>query len=598
MARRSSSAIDLTTVVRRVGTTTNPAAMKNGVPPQGVLGSSGQLGDYGFLTNVHPIYRAWRNIWARNERRLAGGDEVVVELQPFQWEDLTDDHYVYRQSMATYVHFPEEFAIMMTGHLMRQAPRPQRELNFGTLGEVRTLQELAGDLTNAELVYYGADGVGNDGTQWDNFWAGASRRAMATGHRWIMVESAMGGASSRQDILDGKRPYLQEWSPLDVYDWHFDRGQLQYAIIRTNERDPRVENGAFVTSSQQEQSYYLLVKRGFEGLGAEFVGGGWWKFDPDMKPLESNTFDMTDGQIPMFPLYYQRDARPARKLIQLTGDPGAITPPPLAIGGAALTLQSPAMSRPGTSELGNVAVSYMNLASAADFDAWDAGSSLTFLLGCDKEGYNLAKSKMDDGSRLIPVPTNQESGQAPQVMDSGTGAIVSAVFTARLQAKMDEAKILAAREIASVPDSSGESKKAGFGEVKAPRLALMASEVEQAQNAAIWFLEKRFGNEKPTGGVVWTREFSLEGLHEQVDALFARETASGYKSPTLGAKAMVAAAEEDGLIENEAEKTTVEAEYKQSAGDAQKAAQKALEAPVAPNGANDGGNSQTGGGQG
>jgi hypothetical protein len=295
-----------------------------------------------------------------------------------------------------------------------------------------------------------------------------------------------------------------------------------------------------------------------------------------LEPLERNPFDMTDGEIPLFPLFYQRDAKPARRLIELTQVAGAIAAPPLAIG-QSLTVQNPAMSRPGTSELGNVAVSYMNLASAADFDAWDAGSSLTFLLGCDKEGYNLAKAKMDEGSRLIPVPTNQESGTPPQVMDSGTGAIVSAVFDTRLSAKREEAKELAAREIASVPDSSGESKKAGFGEVKAPRL-------EQAQNAAIWFLEKRFGNEQPRGGVTWTRDFDLEGLDDQINALFEREKASGYKSPTLGAKAMIVAAEEDGMIENKEERDKIEAEYIESAGNAKKAATAAANAPpvVAP----------------
>jgi hypothetical protein len=574
------AAVNLTTAVKNLPTT--PPSMKIGVPSgQTVLGDSAQIGRYGFLSNIHPIYRAWRNIWARNERRLAGGDEVIVELQPFQWEDVTDDHYVYRQTQATYVNFPEEFALMMTGHLIRQAPRPQRELNFGTLGEVRTLQEITGDLTNAELVYYGADGVGNDANQWDNFWASAQRRALATGHRWIMVESAMMGAMSKQDILDGKRPYLVEWSPLDVYDWHFERGALQYAIIRMNERKPRVENGAFVTEGQQEQSYYLLVRRGFSALGEEFAGGGWFKFTPNLEPDGSNTFDMTDGEIPLFPLYYQRDAKPARRLIELSTLAGAVTPPPIAIG-QKLTMQAPAMSRPGTSELGNVAVSYMNLASAADFDVWDAGSSLTFLLNCDKEGYNLAKAKMDEGSRLIPVPGNQESGAAVGVQDSGNGVQVGQVFDLRMKAKIEEARQLAAREIASVPDSSGESKKAGFGEVKAPRLALMASEVEQAQNAAIWFLEKRFGAPQPTGGVVWTREFDLLGLNEQIDELFKRETASGYKSPTLGVKAMVMAAQEDGMIESEEERKVVEAEYRNAATRTEKVAEAAANAPPVP----------------
>jgi hypothetical protein len=564
-----------------------PASMRLGTPAMGAqvtgLNATAERAQYNFLTNVHPVYRAWRNAWVRNERRLAGGDEVLFELQPFQWEDITEDHYKHRQTQATYVNFPEEFALMMTGHLMRQAPKVQRELNFGTLGEVRALGEISGDLTNAELVYYNADGVGNDGTQWNNFWSGAQRRAMATGHRWIMVEATTTGAATREDIIQGRRPYLVEWSPLDVYDWHFERGQLQYAILRLNERKPRVEAGAFVAESQQAQSYYLLVRAGFTAFGDEFKGGGWWRFDPDLVKESNGTWDMTGGEIPLFPLYYQRDHKPARRLIELQQFAGAPPAPEIAIG-QTLTWQNPAMSRPGTTELSNVAVSYMNLASARDFDAWDAAASLTFLMGCDKEGFNLAKSKMDEGSRLIPVPTNQETNGVPTTSDSGTGATVAAVFTAALQAKRDEAKELAAREIASVPDSSGESKKAGFGEVKAPRLSSMASELEQAQNIAIWFLEKRFGAEQPTGGVSWSREFDLLDLNDQIDRLFAREKASGYRSPTLGAKAMVMAAGEDGLLENAEERAVVEKEYETSATTAATTAQKLAATPPTPPG--------------
>jgi hypothetical protein len=170
----------------------------------------------------------------------------------------------------------------------------------------------------------------------------------------------------------------------------------------------------------------------------------------------------------------------------------------------------------------------------------------------------------------VPVPTNSQ-GQIPQVQDGSTGAVTAQVFDLILMRKARQAAEIAVQEATSVPDSSGESKKAGFGELKAPRLANVASELEQAQNVALHFLEMRWGNELPTGSVAWPRDFSIEDIIASIEDFFNLEKLSGYKSPTLGGRLMVSAAKEKGFIVDDADGSKIEAEYMQAATDAQNA---------------------------
>lgn len=523
---------------------------------------------YEWLKTKHPIYEKNQELWRRNEERLRGDEEVLEELRPFDWEyKVTDwkeerrddkrvkvpaaygisEKYTARQHQASYTNFPDMMMQGFVGHLMRQAPRPGSGLSFGTLGEVDGPQT-----SKADLIWYNVDGRGNDGSEWPNWWTGLNRRAGATGHRWVYTEAPADPPTNAEgetrgvtgaDVLAGMRPWLIEYSPLAVPNWHFEDGQLMWAFIYESRRDPRVEGDSF-EGNENENGFLLLVKKGWEGFDgaradteegseASFSDGGWWRFNAkcELEEAHPGAWDeKLGGEIPMFVHYYERDDGTANR---------------------------PAMSRPGTTALGQLAVSYMNLASAADFDAWDAASSVQFLLGVDQESHNTAMEMLKRGFRYAPVPpvTDPASGKMviPDVHDGSTGAVVAVVFDMILKRKRDEAREMAVREVTSTPDSSGRSKQAGFAENKAPRLSLMASETQQSQNTAIHFLEKRFGKPgggkvTPTGSVKWPKEFRLLSVIEEIEEMFELADRAGMKSPALIADLLVAAAKEKGLI--------------------------------------------------
>lgn len=503
--------------------------------------------EYDWLDVKHPTYEIHEKRWLMNEIRLRGGEDVLEELVPFSWEyeQVTDEagdinslelavkrgklteHFERRQAQATYINFPDMFATAMTGFLMREAPNPESSLSFGHLGEIR--REREGDPTEAELVYYNVDGVGNDGSQWDNFWAAAAKRAQATGHRWMFVEAPEKSPATAQDVLDGDRPYLVEYSPLAVTNWHYDKGRLSFAVIRFFRPSPRLEKGELVGLNPDKEHYLLLVRDGFTGFGDQFRRGGWWLFDPDKKLVQDSegkdlegTWEKTKGEIPLFPLFADRDRG---------------------------TKKRPAFSRPMVTELGQLAVSYMNLSSVADFDVWDAGGSIQLLLGVSKESFNIATALLAGGNKMAAVPKDDETGTVPQVYDASLGAVSAVVFDTRLQTKREEARELAAMQAASgTPDASGASKQAGFADLKSPRLALMASELEQAQNTAIHFLELRFGHAEPKGSVQWPKEFNLIDVMGEVREIFDLERLSGLSSGTLDVEAMMLAIRERQLV--------------------------------------------------
>jgi len=512
--------------------------------------------EYDWLKVEHPVYEENKDLWERNERRFYGGDPILAELRPFDWETTQENagpgnegygHYRARQLQAVYINFPDLFVRTLVGHLMRQRPQPEQGLDFGTLGRVQREEDTTIP-TQAEMVFFNADGVGNDGSQWDNFWAATMRLAIVTGHRWLMAESPPVAPETEQDELEGKRPYLIEYSPLAVTNWHYEEGKLQWAVIKVAERNPVVTKEG-MEGNDYEDGYLLLVREGWDSLGEDFSGGGWWRFNSDLemeKEVQENgeteivagDWESTGGEIPLWILYYER---------------------------AKATNDLDTISRSGIAEIGQAAVSYMNLSSAADYDAWDAGQSTQFALGVDLEGFNLATGVMKKGSKLVPFPINKKTGNPPQIYDGSVGAVVSGVFETRLNRKREEAAELAALEASATPESSGESKKTGFADIRAPRLALMASELEQAQNTALHFIEQRFGNEKPTGSVDWPEEFELAPLTDSLRELFELSTLSEVRSATLDAKAMGAAARSKGLMTDDDEAELIEAELAESA---------------------------------
>lgn len=492
-----------------------------------------------WLDTTHPVYDANEALWRKNERRMFGGDAVLDELRPFQWEEKGGDHHEDRKAEAAYLNFPALLAESVVGHLFREAPVADENLSFGNLGEVS--QPEGEEPSQAAQVHKNADGIGNDASQWDAWWSAVERRAMATGHRWLMVEATPEAPANREQELGGLRPYLVEFSPLAVTNWYYRRGQLQFAIVRIRDRQPTItEDGSTLDRNDREKGYLLLVREGYQGLGEDYVGGGWWKYDPDRDLVDNGSWELTDGEIPLWPHYYERS----------TG-----------------TDELEAISRPATTELGQIAVALMNLNSAANFDAWDAAASVIYATGVDKDGLEAAQDQYNDGSKIVGLPVNQDTHEPPQIHDGSVGAVVAEVFARRTEAMIEQAEKIATQEASGEPGSSGRSKQLGFADVKAPRLAQMASEIENSQNIALHFLERRFGVDQPSGSVTWTREFDLTPLVDEIEGLFELEALAGVRSPTVAARGMTAAVRDRGLVTEEEEIEGVEDEYRQSAED-------------------------------
>lgn len=510
------------------------------------------MAKYDWLDSTHPVYERWVERWKVNERRLRGGDSVLGELHPFDWEVAEGrKNYELRQREATYMNFAEMFLVAMSGHLLREAPMADDDLSFGTLGLVQR-QEGQVDPTLAELIYFNVDNAGQDGSQWNPFWMGVWRRAAATGHRWLYVDAPPQPPGTVADQLrGGLRPWVVEYSPVKVPNWDVDAQGLRWAIVRTGTRRAVVNADGKLGGNKGERGYLLLVRAGVTELGTEFSDGGWFAFTAKKEPTGAfGDWGATGGEIPMCPLFYRRD-------YGLDSDKEEEI--------------EPAMSLPGITELGQSAIGYMNLSSAADFDVWDSAKSMTWLRGVDVESYNLAMQKKQEGSRYVPLKpaAGGMSGQqiVPEVQDSGQSAqAVAATFEGALKRKREEAQWLAVREASAGLDTSAVRVEMGFIEGKSPLLALAASELEQAQNTVLRWLELRADRAvRPTAVVAWTRTFDLTDTMDSIKKVFSLEQQIGVSSPTLRGLAMHRAAKESGLVTDDDELAQIQQEYEASA---------------------------------
>lgn len=472
-----------------------------------------------FLDARHEVHTMNDAAWAREERRLYGGDAVLSEL--VKWRNESDGKYLQRQTQAPWIGLGKTHAMMLAGHVIGAMPIP----NYGTLGEVRERKEIQGPPSVAELFHYNADGIGNDGTQLPAFAAGVIQRGMASGHRWTLVEMPRrvgGGPVTAQDVLAGQRPYLVEYSPRSVPMWEYTDGRLDWAVIRTRVGTSGVRNGAW-EPAPTALGYYLLVRQGFAGLGDEFAGGGWWIFDSDKKEQSKGDWSRTRGQIP---------------LARFTAEPSTGT------------LDWPAVSRLMLKELGQIDAALMNRISERDYNASDAAKSIKFVLGAVKEGFNLAVEFLEDNAVLVPVigAMNDEGKfSVPSIYSSADGAIEATVFQTAIDSHLAFAREIMVRMVTSTPDSSGESKRAGFGEATSPMLSNLAANVETWLNTVIYFAELRGGAASPSGFIVLPREFELAPIIQKIDRNLERLQKAAARSPTLEASMIEAAARDDGL---------------------------------------------------
>ena len=485
------------------------------------------------ISKVHPEYERKEAAWERNERRFQAGDDVYDELTKFRWEDSTrrieDERdaskvtaadtrgYAQRKSRAVFPELPATAAEKFVGTIFSKEPA----IDYGSLGQVR--DDPTGTPTKAEIIFENADGTGHDARTFMTFWSDALQHAMATKFRWVLVEAPRQKPNTQADELAGLRPYFVEYSPLDVPNWLFERGTLQFARIELEERKLQVEDGELV--DEMTTTHYLMVRKGFTGFGEEFARGGWWMFDKEGDPILDGEQELTGdwsatgGEIPLFRLYYERG-----------------------------TTRSD--NRTGITHLGNIAVSYMDVLSWMWHDAQVSGMRKRYFLGADPDQWSEIQKHELEGGVDVPVPPKVsdtgEVGGNVSIFDTGSISAHGALETL-LEKYMELATQTIMRELTTAPDASGESRRVEFLQGNSPRLAHMAANLEEAMNIGLHFLEMRWGSQ-PTGSVTWQKQFDLKTVLQKVREFFELLRLSGAKSPTLESRLLMEAARSEGQI--------------------------------------------------
>lgn len=497
---------------------------------------------YAFLDDRHKVHKAWYDRWDMNERLLAGGDDVLEFLREFPYEKDMSPYgwYAKRQREAIYTNFPDIYASSITGHLLRFAPRPDQGWSAPELGKVT--KRTRKNPSQAEQIWYSVDNPSGAGTEWNQWWMDTLKRAMGTGHRLLYIDSPNEPAVTQQREAEGFRPWIVDWSPLDVTNWYVNiREETEFVIIRFHDDDPRVvagSEGSFQMRSDNERHYLLLVRAGCTRVPAEFQEGGWFKFDAEKRPYDAGTWDDTFGQIPVIWLYYQRHRG---------------------------TRMTPAISRPGITELGSAALALMNQTSSANFNSWRTGGGVDYLAGIDKEAFEQLEEFEAQGSFRLPLPPNEETDDIPVVYPSSAGAVQADIFETRENAIWDSAIRLGLVEAMGPVRTTGAASDATFNAGQVPRIMLTVQNLGVAQNEALKLFGWRYGHAEPTGEVRWPTKFNLVEFVDRIRRFFEVERLSGLRSETIDSEAMVTMAEEEGLLVDNQKRAIATNEFKKSA---------------------------------
>lgn len=460
-----------------------------------------------FATSKHPIYADRVDAWKLEEMLMKGGRRVRDLLYRFEWEKSDDDHYEGRKKTASYLNFSLRMAAKFVGYLQSEAPTPEEGYSFGKLGKVRAEKDLKGDRTQAEQVWYDCD---LRGTAFVQFMGQAQQRAMATGHRWILVEMPQTAPTSLADEQRGLRPYLVELSPVAVPNWRYVDGRLVALVTQTAVEALTNDEGEYAESAVTRLTLYIAAgeqAKAFDIAGAE-TNGAWIVLDEKGEPVSgpdgplAGSLEATNGEIPVAPLFYARDEED--------------------------------FSVSATEDVSAISVSYMNISAGGDNDALQASARSLLLFNVTKESFNTAADLKVKGGRMIPFePVASGTRTAdPHVYDSGSGQGSGNLVDTTLARKVQEAAQIAADQMRTAPTSSGEARKVEFVDAKAPTLSTMAFQREQTENAVLRFLCLRWGLE-PDASVAWPKRYDVEDTADDWLSIFAAAGQMQADSPTL-----------------------------------------------------------------
>lgn len=507
----------------------------------------------------HPAYEANLARWQRAERRLRAGEPATAELAPFGFETPDGEEHTRRKTRAVCLPLMHETARKFVDSVSRESPRPgeahtDRGLSFGTLGTVRPalggVVEGTDDgnapavtgtgltaASRAEMVWTNADGTGDDGAPLETWLDGVHRRSMATGFRWVGVETPPRDPAKTYTAADDDgplRPYAVEFSPTQTPYWRHDHGTLQVLHVVLSVRDPQLVDGRLV--DKPETRHLLYVREGFDRFGERFKAGGWWLFTDDGDTLAEGTWEATGGAVPFTRFFYERDP------------------------------QDPTGARAGLDEVGSIQTGLMDLESAARHDAHVRSSGLIIITNVTKEAHAKGAKQLVGGSNFVGIETNPESTGTPSIHDMASVSASTAV-TEEIDRLFAWFKSIATKELTTAPDASGVAKQVEYEAEVSPRLAHMAKMREEALAFLLRMFELRWGGPgtTPTSFVRFPREYSLEPALSRVLKAAEVIQATGVSSPTISAKLADAALAEAGVVLSEAERTVVRDEIQQGA---------------------------------
>jgi len=486
------------------------------------------------LGSKHPIWEKWKDTWETIERRMEGGAAVFEEdLAPFDWETKQEAgkaNFEIRKGEANYINFAKRMAEKFVGALSREAPQPGRGLDLEGLGDVEDKD------SPAYHVLHSIDSAGNDGAHMVSFFDSVQKAAMGTGHRWLFVDlPKIDTVPSVADEEAGIRPYVVEFSPIDVPDWHYSDGRLMYARIEFDVRVPEVVEGEF--KSETKKRHLLLVAEGWLGFGPEYEGGGWWLYDNDKKLVKEEDREMhspwvsTEGEIPLVPFYYERHKKE--------------------------------FSRSGLMEILQVNVAHMNLDSAGDYDAIKSGSRRLYFVGADSTQHDKIREQHEAASQGISIPANPVTGKTPTIWDTGMVSANDAIEQ-RLAKKAEYAAFIAMDELTTGPGDSGVAREIDFWDTKSPRLALMARERGAGENGVFRYISMRWGKDPSTVGVLWKEDYDIRPVADDIREVFEVFSEVGMSSPSASADLGVQLMTEKGLFHENLEPETVRNELQES----------------------------------
>lgn len=499
---------------------------------------------------VREEYDANLEAWQRNERRFNAGEDVYEELRAFQWEaqqspadaqtsegtQTTSGFSTYesRKDAAICVEFASMTKEKFGGLVFQHFPSTDGGgLDLGNLNE--------GDAWRAEAIKHNADGAGKNARSLEAFWRDEMELSLATRYRWILAEAPEGGAANAEEE-ERKRPYFVGFSPTQVPYWFERDGDLQCVRIEIEVSEPRIVDGE--VKHETSLQHYIMTRAGFTGWGtAEDAGdprfafneGGWWIVDEEGDLIMADdagnvvegesegtplmgTWELTGGEIPMAPLYYER------------GKPGN--------------------TDTGITHIGRLQTEFMNQLSAMFYSSWVGGSGVVFFTGADDEQWETIRDAGILGGRWVPIPPKvSETGQTANVEVTALAAFdASPAIVKSLDWLLRLATQLILRELTTSPDASGVSRQMEFVKGNSPRLSNIAANLEECMTTMHRYLEMRWGFAEPGSNVTWTRAFDLRTALEKIREVLDMLAISGSKSPALITDLIMQAIRSEGLF--------------------------------------------------